>query len=360
MLEEARGACLEIDRVGFSVTRYVLHRDGALEGLELPLYATVRMRDVDVGELGVQFIARGSYYAEHGPDRSRSFVAAWDGRTAELLHSGADVPEHHSGDPRDFLGGLLDLVPPELIAAAPWETALAAAELRFEGLALVSGTPCEAIGVRAPDGAWTHYLIGSADRVVRRIERRRDGVLEVLTITQLNLRPRWNDEAFLIRAATPRPPRQPAGTSELLPTGTPAPAFELVDDRGRNVRLADFAGELLVLHFWTSWSADAGRAVAALQRLHEELGPRGVHVLAACMLARPGGGDPVALLREGGATYSIVPKGEALRAPYKVAEPPALFVIDRAGELLWASSAGFDAHGNEERRLRAVLVAALR
>ncbi|MGZ6344469.1 MAG: TlpA family protein disulfide reductase, partial [Candidatus Limnocylindrales bacterium] len=35
--------------------------------------------------------------------------------------------------------------------------------------------------------------------------------------------------------------------------GKPAPAFELLDDQGRIVRLADYAGRPVIVNFWASW-----------------------------------------------------------------------------------------------------------
>ncbi len=360
ILEEALAASLEIDRVGYSASRYTLRTDGDPSGLEVPLFAEVRMRDVESGDPGVQFVLRGSYYSEAGPDRERGFVAAWDGKTAELLNAGAAEPEHRTGDVRPFLGPLLALVPPELTDGGPLAAGLEAPELRFEGLALVSGQPCEVVRVGAPDGT-TRYFVATTDRVVRRIERARAGTLEVLTITGLSLRPRWGEEAFVLRpVVAPARPTGPIKAQEArLPTGRPAPPFELRDDQGRTVRLADLAGELVVVDFWASWSPDCVATVPKVQKLHAEFGERGVRVFAVSVMPRADQPDPVASLRKLGATYPVLLEGDGLRPAYSVREVPALYVIDRRGEILWTSW-GFDAAGAEERRIRSILSAALR
>ncbi len=366
VLEEALAATRALERIGYRITRFTLRTDGDAGGLELPAYADVKLRDEELvpGGLGVELVARGTYYDDAGPDRARGFVAACRGASAELLTGGADEPQHHVGDVRAFLGPLLALVPDELVDGAPLAAALEAPELRFEGLAVVAGVPCDAVRARAADGATTRYLVATTDRVVRQVEHERGGVLEVITLSGVSLRPRWGDNAFapLSGKPVPRAPAAPERRPEsgsLLRPGAAAPAFDAVDDRGRAVRLADLRGDLVVLDFWAPWCAPCVAALPGVQRLHEDFGERGMRVLGVAVMPRSGQPEPVAFLREQGATYPVVPAGDALRGPYRVERLPTLYVLDGAGEVLWSGS-GFDPTGAEERRVRAVVEEALR
>lgn len=68
------------------------------------------------------------------------------------------------------------------------------------------------------------------------------------------------------------------------------PEIRFVDASGRDLGLADYEGQGLVLNFWATWCAPCVREMPALDRLHAELEDAGVAVLA---LSADRGGAPV-------------------------------------------------------------------
>jgi peroxiredoxin len=67
-----------------------------------------------------------------------------------------------------------------------------------------------------------------------------------------------------------------------LSAGTAAPEFTAVDGDGRNVKLSDFAGKIVVLDFWATWCQPAIAALPQLQRIAAAAKSQGVVLLAAC------------------------------------------------------------------------------
>jgi cytochrome c biogenesis protein CcmG, thiol:disulfide interchange protein DsbE len=122
--------------------------------------------------------------------------------------------------------------------------------------------------------------------------------------------------------------------------GTRAPAFQATDLEGRPVSLADLRGEVVLLNIWATWCGPCRDEMPSMQRLHQELGPRGLRIVAVSVDAAAGargrggqaGGNVAAFARELGLTFSIWhdPAGTIERA-YRTTGVPESFVIDRDG-----------------------------
>jgi peroxiredoxin len=52
------------------------------------------------------------------------------------------------------------------------------------------------------------------------------------------------------------------------PVGEPAPDFALSDGKGRNYRLSEHAGDVVLLNFWASWVGPSRQEMAALDELY--------------------------------------------------------------------------------------------
>ena len=122
--------------------------------------------------------------------------------------------------------------------------------------------------------------------------------------------------------------------------GTRAPAFTAVDLQGRPVSLDDLRGEVVLLNIWATWCGPCRDEMPSMERLHRELGPRGLKIVAVSVDAAPGiaqpgrqpGGDVAEFVRQLGLTFTVWhdPSGQIQRT-YRTTGVPESFIIDRDG-----------------------------
>ena len=60
----------------------------------------------------------------------------------------------------------------------------------------------------------------------------------------------------------------------------PAPALSLADAAGKSHALADLKGKVVLVNFWATWCAPCRREMPALVKLQDELGGKGLQVVA--------------------------------------------------------------------------------
>lgn len=61
---------------------------------------------------------------------------------------------------------------------------------------------------------------------------------------------------------------------------TPAPPVRFIDGEGRELKLEDFRGKLVLLNFWATWCAPCRREMPSLDRLQAEFGGENFHLIA--------------------------------------------------------------------------------
>lgn len=125
--------------------------------------------------------------------------------------------------------------------------------------------------------------------------------------------------------------------------GTRAPDFTVRDLEGQAVSLSDLQGEVVLLNIWATWCPPCREEMPSMQRLHEELGPEGLKIVAVSIdagqgLLDPGGrrgGDIEAFAQEMGLTFEIWhdPSGR-IQQTYRTTGVPETFVIDRTGHIV--------------------------
>jgi cytochrome c biogenesis protein CcmG, thiol:disulfide interchange protein DsbE len=122
--------------------------------------------------------------------------------------------------------------------------------------------------------------------------------------------------------------------------GTRAPDFTARDLQGRPVSLKDLRGQVVLLTIWATWCGPCLDEMPSLERLHRELGPSGLKIVAVSVDAAQGsvsragqpGGNVGEFARELGLTFTIWhdPSGVVERT-YRTTGVPESFVIDRNG-----------------------------
>lgn len=116
--------------------------------------------------------------------------------------------------------------------------------------------------------------------------------------------------------------------------GEPLADFTLPDMQGQPVQLAALRGKVVFINVWTTWCPPCIEEMPTIQRLHEELHPKGLVVLAINMDAL-GRQTVEPFLDKRRLTFPILldPESQTERL-YQTAGVPESFIVDKAGLLV--------------------------
>lgn len=125
--------------------------------------------------------------------------------------------------------------------------------------------------------------------------------------------------------------------------GTDAPEFAAYELDGTPISFADLRGEVVLVNIWATWCPPCREEMPSMQRLHEELGPEGLRIVAVSIDAAQGGVDPAgrpggdigAFARQMGLTFDIWhdPSGR-IQETYRTTGVPESFLVDREGVIM--------------------------
>ena len=111
-----------------------------------------------------------------------------------------------------------------------------------------------------------------------------------------------------------------------------APGFALETPSGEIVRLSDYRGQVVMLHFWATWCAPCRAAISHEVKFQERYGKRGFTVLGLNM--DKDRQDVVKFLERHDLNYPTLFVDEETRAAYGgVSNIPLTVVIDRSGRI---------------------------
>ena len=127
-----------------------------------------------------------------------------------------------------------------------------------------------------------------------------------------------------------------------LDVGSRAPDYTARSLTGDEVPLAHYRGDVVLLNIWATWCRPCVYEMPALQRLHEQLGDRGLSIVAVSVDAAPGmlgpfgqpGGDVAEFVSRFGLTFPVLHDASGrIQDRYQVNGLPTTFLIDREGRI---------------------------
>jgi peroxiredoxin len=98
-------------------------------------------------------------------------------------------------------------------------------------------------------------------------------------------------------------------------------------------RLADYAGNVVIVNVWATWCAPCVVEMPSLEKLHRRYAKDGLRIVAVSVDA-PGSADHIREFRDRlGLTFAILHDADDIRATYQTAGVPESFVIGRDGRI---------------------------
>ncbi len=125
----------------------------------------------------------------------------------------------------------------------------------------------------------------------------------------------------------------PADSDKGRPVIEKAADFSLKDLRGETVSLASMKGKVVLLNFWATWCPPCVSEMPSLNRLYQELRPRGLQVVAVS-LDRSAGDVREYVGKKGFNFLILMDEGNTVARRYKVFSTPTTFLIDKNGNIV--------------------------
>jgi cytochrome c biogenesis protein CcmG/thiol:disulfide interchange protein DsbE len=120
--------------------------------------------------------------------------------------------------------------------------------------------------------------------------------------------------------------------------GQPAPDFKVTLLDGKQLTLADFKGEVLVINYWATWCGPCRRELPLLDAYYKVQGQYGLRVL----FVTTDDSAPLSMLKPLAKVMSA-PLARRFQGPYGILNAvPTNYVIDRRGVVRYAKAGAFD------------------
>jgi peroxiredoxin len=116
------------------------------------------------------------------------------------------------------------------------------------------------------------------------------------------------------------------------PAGSTAPDFTLKSSSGRNLKLSEFRGQVVMINFWATWCGPCRQEMPLLNRIQEQYRKAGFILLGVNIDDRPEAAQSMA--RDLGVSFPVLFDTEKrVSRLYDVNAMPSTVLIDRDGKV---------------------------
>jgi cytochrome c biogenesis protein CcmG/thiol:disulfide interchange protein DsbE len=117
--------------------------------------------------------------------------------------------------------------------------------------------------------------------------------------------------------------------------GAMAPDFMLKDIEGRDVRLSQYRGKVVLLEFWATWCPPCKATIPELVAVQNKFGDRGFALLGVSVDEDLDLAQKLSKFsKEHGINYSVLLGNEKVHRAYHVGSIPVSFLIDKEGRII--------------------------
>jgi peroxiredoxin len=103
---------------------------------------------------------------------------------------------------------------------------------------------------------------------------------------------------------------------------------------GDSVSMRDYRGDVVLLNLWATWCPPCEQEMPSIERLHEELGPQGLKVIAIS-IDQLDSSDIRKWVEERGLTFTVLhDRSGRIQQVYQTTGMPESFVVDREGVIV--------------------------
>ena len=122
------------------------------------------------------------------------------------------------------------------------------------------------------------------------------------------------------------------GTASAAAIQGKAPNFTLKSNTGKNIKLSELRGQVVLLNFWASWCGPCRQEMPLLEKLHQRYSALGFTVLGVNVEEEPS--KAKTLLKDIRVSFPILfDTQNTVSKQYKVSAMPSTVMIDRDGNM---------------------------